>query len=374
MSKILWTTWKDHKHPGAGGAELVARELTLRMAAEGHDVTVLTCGYPGAPATELEDGIRFIRVGSSRYFHPFQAMAYYVQHMRGRFDVVIEEIEGCAPYFIAFFERRAKRFLLYHQLGRINWLYEVPKPFSYIGYKVAAPAATRLIAMSKAPVITVSESTRNVLARYGFSKERTHIISEGLPVKPLKNLHDVTKYARPTVLSFGAMRAMKRTIDQIKAFEIARQQVPDLQMKIGGSTKGSYGNEVLRYIENSPYRQDIEVLGKVSTEAKAELMQKSHIIFVTSVEEGWGLTVSEANGQGTPAVVYDVSGLRDSVRHGETGIVTEPDPRALAAGAVELMDHRDKYERLRRNAWRWSKELTFDRSYADFKNIIGVTE
>lgn len=371
MSRILWATWKDHKHPGAGGAEVVARELTLRMAQDGHEVTILTCGYPGATMRETEGNINFIRVGSSRYLHPFQAMVYYARHLRGKFDIVVEEIQGCAPYFISFLERR-NQYILYHQLARINWLHEVPKPFSYAGYWLLAPVATRLAALSKAPVITVSESTKEVLAHYGFAPSRTRIISEGLHFDPLPSLDGVKKYERPTLLSFGAMRAMKRTIDQIKAFEIAKQSIGNLQMKIGGSTAGSYGRKVLDYIANSPYKEDIEVLGKVSVETKAELMQRSHLILVTSVEEGWGLIVSEANGQGTPAAVYDVSGLRDSVRNGETGIVTEPNPEALAAGAVNVLKRPELYQRLPRNAWRWSKELTFSRSYEDFKRIVGL--
>jgi glycosyltransferase involved in cell wall biosynthesis len=371
MSRILWATWKDHKHPGAGGAEVVARELTLRLARDGHEVTILTCGYPGAAATETEDGINFVRVGSNRYLHPFQAMLHYAKNLRGRFDVVIEEIQGCAPYFISFLESK-NRYILYHQLARLNWLYEVPKPFSYVGYWLVAPAATRLASLSKAPVITVSESTKGVLARYGFAPDRTRLISEGLHFDPLRSLEGITKYERPTLLSFGAMRAMKRTIDQVKAFEIAKRSIPQLQLKIGGSTSGSYGQKVRDYVAKSPHKDDIEILGKVSVEAKAELMQKSHLILVTSVEEGWGLIVSEANGQGTPAVVYDVSGLRDSVRNGDTGVVTDANPAALAAGAVKLLGDPATYERLRRNAWQWSQELTFDKSYADFKQIVGL--
>ena len=38
-----------------------------------------------------------------------------------------------------------------------------------------------------------------------------------------------------------------------------------------------------------------------------------------SLAEGWGLTILEANTLGTPAVAYDVPGLRDSVRDGQTG-------------------------------------------------------
>ena len=41
----------------------------------------------------------------------------------------------------------------------------------------------------------------------------------------------------------------------------------------------------------------------------------------TSVKEGWGLIVTEAGSQGTPAIVYDVDGLRDIVVESETGVI-----------------------------------------------------
>jgi glycosyltransferase involved in cell wall biosynthesis len=370
--KLLWITWKDHLHPEAGGAEVVCRELTQRLAAEGHKVTLLTARYPGSRRHESLDGITFIRVGGNRYVHPLAAGLYYLHHLRNKFDVVIEEIQGCAPYFAVFFGRSSQRFLFYHQLARKNWLYEVRAPFSYIGYYLLAPIATRLISLSRVPVITVSESTRSVLARYGFDARRTHIISEGLHFAPLQELTGIQKYNRPTMLSFGAMRAMKRTLDQVKAFEIAKARIPDLQFKIAGSSNGSYGQKVLDYIARSKYRDDIEYLGRVSTQRKAELMQKSHVIVVTSVEEGWGLIVSEANGQGTPAVVYDVEGLRDSVLHNRTGLVTRQTPEALAAGVADILQDAQKYAALQVNTHKFSKNLTFERSYQDFLTVVGA--
>ncbi len=49
-------------------------------------------------------------------------------------------------------------------------------------------------------------------------------------------------------------------------------------------------------------------------------MSRAHIILVPAVREGLGLVVTEANALGTPAVGYDVPGLRDSIRHAKTGI------------------------------------------------------
>jgi len=368
---ILWVTWKDSGHPEAGGAEVVCEELCKRLTANGHRVTLLTTDYDGADKTTLPDGVTAIRVGHSRYLHPLQALIYYVWHLRNQYDVVIEEVNGGAPYFCVFFGRKSKRRLLYHQLARKNWLYEIPAPFSYLGYYVLVPLATRLVSWARVPLITVSKSTQDVMAQYGFAPERTHIISEGLHIPPVKTVDSAQKFKDPTVLSHGGMRAMKRTLDQVKAFEIAKQKIPDLKMKISGSSRGVYGQKVLDYITTSPYKNDIEYLGRTTDEQKIELMQRCHAILVTSVEEGWGLIVTETNSQGTPAVVYDVEGLRDSVRV-DTGVITAENPVALADGIVSLLQDEPTYQARRHNAWQWSKQITFDQSYKDFLTAIGA--
>jgi glycosyltransferase involved in cell wall biosynthesis len=372
---ILWVTWKDMGHPDAGGAEVVCSELCKRLIGEGHTVTLLTADYPGAKDTDPVSGTQTIRVGSSRYFQPFQALWYYLRKLRNKYDIVIEEVNGGAPYFCVFFGKKSKRFMLYHQLGRINWLYEIPKPFSYVGYYLLVPLATRLVSLARVPLITVSKSTQDEMAKFGFAAERTHIISEGLQdsTVPIKSVDTVKKYNRPTVLSHGSMRAMKRTIDQITAFELARQKMPGLQMKLSGSSSGPYGKEVLEHIETSPYKADIEYLGRTTDEQKTELMQRSHAILVTSIEEGWGLIVTEANSQGTPAIVYDVAGLRDSVRSGKTGLVTAENPTSLADSIVQLLQNdTTTYKSLQAAALKWSKQITFEQSYKDFKKAVGI--
>lgn len=371
--KLLWITWKDTGHPEAGGAETVCHQLCQRLLAEGHEVTLLTTNYPGAASQSAASGVKTIRVGSSRYLHPFQALWYYVRHLRNAYDVVIEEINGGAPYFSVFFGRKSQRFLLYHQLGRKNWFYEIKAPFSYLGYHLLVPIATRIMSWARVPVITVSESTRQALQKHGFAPDRTHIISEGLVTEPLADISKIQKYRQPTILSHGRMRAMKRTLDQIKAFELAKKMLPELRLKVSGDSSGEYGKKVLAYIAASPYKDDIEYLGRTTDKQREELMQRCHAILVTSIEEGWGLIVTEANSQGTPGVAYDVDGLRDSVRNGHTGIVTAANPAALADGIVALIQDTKTYNAIRHNAWQWSKEITFDRSYQDFKTILEKT-
>jgi glycosyltransferase involved in cell wall biosynthesis len=164
---------------------------------------------------------------------------------------------------------------------------------------------------------------------------------------------------------------MKRTLDQVKAFEIARASIPNLRLKIAGDASGRYGRAVLSYIAASPYASDIQYLGHISHDDKTELMRRGHAILVTSVKEGWGLIVTEAASQGTPAIVYNVDGLRDSVRAGQTGLVAEANtPSGLARQITALFDAPERYADLRRQAWEWSREITFDRGYADLIRVL----
>lgn len=369
--KFIWLTWKDDSHPEAGGAEVVARELVRRLITEGHSVTMLTSAYAQALPQETKEGLEVIRVGSNRYTHPLQALMYYVRHMRNKYDVLIEEVNA-APYFSVLFERAAKKYLFYHQLEGPVWQYETKKPLSYIGQHILEPTASRILSLSKTPILTISDSTAQDLARYGFRPSRTHIISEGIEIEPLQSLDQVVKFDRPTLLSFGAMRAMKRTLDQIIAFEVLKAFIPDAQLKVAGKADGVYGRMVLARIEASVYRDDIEYLGRVSKEQKVYVMQRSHLIMQTAVHEGWGLTVTEAASQGTPAAVYNVNGLRDSVQDGVTGVVTRSFPSELAWRMVGLLKDETLYYKLRQAAWEWSKKITFDQSYQDFKQTIGV--
>ena len=142
----------------------------------------------------------------------------------------------------------------------------------------------------------------------------------------------------PTIISIGSVRPMKRTIHILRAFELAKERIPNLKLIIAGDLDSGYGEKFQHEYEKSIYKDSIKVLGKVGKEKKIEILQKSHLLCVTSVKEGWGLVVTEANSQGTPAIVYDVDGLRDSVKNNVTGIVCKYNTsECMAHSIVKLL-------------------------------------
>ena len=365
--RILILNWKDRKNPLAGGAEIVTEELLKRLAKNGHQATLLTSQFKRCQAQEIVDGYEIIRVGG-RWAVYWQAHKYYKRYLQGKFDLVIDEI-NTIPFFAKFYAKE-KNILFIHQLCREIWFYQIFFPLSLIGY-LAEPIYLWLLRDRK--VITVSESTRNDLLKYGFKKENIHIISEGIEIEPLKELPPMgeIKEENPTILFLGAIRKMKRPDEAIKAFEIAREDIKNLKLWIAGKGDSSYFKKIMRLVENSQYKKDIIYFGKVDKEKKTELLQKVHLLCVTSVKEGWGLIVTEANSQGTPAIVYNVDGLRDSVKDNETGLICQKNtPENLAENMVKLWQDQEKYNTLRKNGWQWSKEINFEKSVRKFENYL----
>src|ERR1700737_2044769 len=99
-------------------------------------------------------------------------------------------------------------------------------------------------------------------------------------------------------------------------------------------------------------------LGRLSNSEKNRRMAEAHMLLMTSVREGWGLVIPEANSMGTPAVVYDVPGLRDAVRNEETGLVVRPAPKFLADAMLRLCRDPQLYRRLTKGAVEWSTQFS----------------
>ncbi|MBU1132076.1 glycosyltransferase family 4 protein [Patescibacteria group bacterium] len=365
IKKILWFTWKDRENPSAGGAEVVNEELARRLAGDGIEIIFVVANFSGGEKEETKNGYKIFRPGNKWTIY-WKAFRLYKEKFQGWPDLVIDEM-NTIPFFCKFFVKE-KNVLFVHQLCREIWFFQMFFPLNLIGYLIEP---IYLLLLNDRKVITVSNSTKRDLMKFGFAEKNISIISEGIEIKPPETLDNIEKFSEFTILSLGSVRSMKRTAHIVSAFEIAKKQIPELRLILAGDANCRYGKKVLRKIKNSDYGKSIQYLGKVSCEEKIKLLRKSHVLCCTSVKEGWGLVVTEANSQGTPAIVYNVDGLRDSVRHNETGLIAKSNnPDSLEKSIVSLCENKLKYDKLKTNAWRWSREINFEKSYHDFLKLL----
>lgn len=319
--RILVFNWKDPQHPLAGGAEVYTAEVARRWVSWGHQVTWFAAAAPPLPARDRLDGIEVVRRGGRLGVYR-EAGRFYRSEARGRFDLVIDEI-NTRPFLCPRFVDDVPVVALAHQVAREVWWYEAPLPVAAAGRFLLEP---RWLSFYRhVPTLTVSESSRASLAAYGL--RRVELVPEGTSHHPIPH---VVKRRRPTLVFLGRLSGSKRPQHAFEAFALLRRRHPHAEMWVVGS--GPLEDRLRR---TAP--EGVTLLGKVDEEEKLRLLQQAHLLVATSVREGWGLVVDEAAAAGTRTVAYDVPGLRESVT-AAGGRLTPPHPRHLAEALDEELE------------------------------------
>jgi glycosyltransferase involved in cell wall biosynthesis len=360
--RILILSWRDPQNPKAGGAELFTHEVARRMVAGGDTVEWFTAMFPGA-AREIDlDGVHIVRGGRQWTVH-MAAMLHYRGRLRASFDAVIDEV-NTIPFFTPVWAD-IPRLLLIFQLAREVWWHESTFPLNAIGY-AAEPFYLR--AYRRTAALTISTSTETDLRRLGFTGP-IKVLPIGLETIAVPS---VQKANQTTFLYVGRMAPSKRVHEIVKAFARFLAMGRDGRLWLVGDGPSGYLVALHKLVRRLGLEARVDFLGRVPSNVKHDRMARAHVLLMASVREGWGLSIAEANACGTPAVVYDVPGLRDAVRNGETGFVVPATPDSLAEGMARITANPVLYEQLAQAARTWSSTFSFD-TVADQVRVAVLT-
>ncbi|WP_445475524.1 glycosyltransferase family 4 protein [Methanococcoides methylutens] len=352
---ILIYNWRDTKNPAAGGAEVFTQEIAKRLVSQGHEISLFTSAFDGCKNNETVDGVQIIRSGN-RYTVYLKAKQYYKKHA-GEFDVVIDEI-NTRPFMTPKFVKDGTPVIaLIHQLAREFWFLETRFPVNWLGYHLFEDRWLKNYI--DIPTMTVSQSTKQDLSNLGF-KDLT-IISEGLNIVPVSAVPE--KEDDPTFIFVGRMGHAKRPDHVVEAFIHIKKSIPNAKLWM-------VGDGAMRQELEKNKIDGVTFFGYVAAEKKYELMSRAHAILVPGVREGWGLIVTEANAMGTPAIGYNIHGLRDSIRDSETGLLCDPDPQSMAEKVVEFVSSNNLQESYTTNAINWASEFNWDISAKEFLHAL----
>ena len=354
--RILLVNWNDRENPHAGGAEIHLHETFGRLARRGHAIDLVTSGWPGAaPRAEL-DGMRVFRTGG-RHSFALRGRPLVRERLRTeRYDVLVEDINK-VPLFLAGFTPLPFLVIVPHLFGAtafreaswpvaaIVWAAERPLPWAY----------------RRARFHAISDSTRDDLVARGVSRERIDVVYPGVDAAWYRPDAAVARAGRPTFLYVGRLKRYKGVEIAVRALAEARGARPDVTLEIAGQ-----GDDLPR-LQGVARRLGVEsavrFLGFVPEEEKRRLLRRAWAVMFPSPKEGWGISNVEAAGCGTSALASDSPGLRESVRHGETGyLVPHGDAHALAERMLALAADPALVARLGRGARGFAETLSWDRT------------
>lgn len=348
---ILIFNWRDPKNPKSGGAEYVTLQHAKGWVNNGERVTWFTSMYSGALNEEVIEGVRVIRQGSSISVF-FYAMVYYFFHGKD-IDVIVDEVHGI-PFFAKLYVK-APVVVFVHEVAGIIWDVMYPFPISWIGKMLER---FYIWVYRENYFWTDAESTRSELISLGVSKDRCIAIPCPIANSSIKTLP--AKNKQPTFLFVGRIVRMKGVEDILNAFTILHSSLSTATLWMVGDGDSRYIQVLHDKVKEVGLERYVFWWGSVSEKKKLQLMAKAHVLLHASVKEGWGLVALEAASQGTPTVAYPSGGLQDTVKNGQTGMLTKRRlPSQLAFYCLSLYENTLMYSRLQKNGILWSTSFTW---------------
>jgi glycosyltransferase involved in cell wall biosynthesis len=356
--KILLVNWQDRANPYAGGAEIHLFEIFGRLAARGHYIRLVCSGWEGAPRQASIDFIRIRRVGGRHSFALWGRGEVRRAIAEDRPDILVEDINKL-PLFLAAGTSLPFCAIVPHLFGETAFE-EAPWPMAAAVWLAERPLPR---AYRRAGFHAISESTRDDLVARGVPPDRVRVIHPGVDSRRFTPGPEGCRSTAPSFLYVGRLKRYKGIGLALDALALARRRRPDLRLEIAGI--GDYRAELERHVARLQLERAVTFHGFVSEERKIDLMRWAWANVFPSPKEGWGITVIEAAACGTPSLASDSPGLRDSVRHGETGfLIPHGDVEGLAARMVELADSPILVARLGERARRFAESLTWERTAA----------
>ncbi|MET7619741.1 glycosyltransferase family 4 protein [Streptomyces sp. NPDC005408] len=352
---VLFLNWRDPSHPQAGGAEAYCYEIARRFADAGAQITLFSARHPGsAPYTEA-DGVRILRAGGT--FGVYAAAARHLMRHRHAYDAVVDFQNGI-PFFSPLFTPHwTADICVIHHIHQHQFDMRFHWPLNTLG-RVLEKQCSKLVYRGR-PMVVVSPSTREGTRRdLGFGNP-IYIVPNGSP-RPCTV--QGARSPTPAITVVSRLVPQKRVDLLIRAVPELMRLLPDIHVDICGD--GSEGARLRELASRLDADGVVDFHGHVSDERRGELLARAWLTVVPSVAEGWGLTVIEANGVGTPAVAFDVPGLRDAIRHRHNGWLLPPDSNLAQGVAAALRELRDSAarERMADRCRAWSAGFSWEES------------
>lgn len=353
--RILILNWRCPKNPEGGGAEKVTLIHAKAWIKNGYEVCWLSGKFPGSAVEEIIEGIKVYRYTSCPKIYFWAPLIYWFK-FGGGFDLVIDQIHGF-PFLVPLWAFKSKKLVFIHEVAQEIWDQMLLFPLNILG-KLYEKSYFRLF-YKRTKFLTVSKSTNDDLVRFGIPEKNIKIISNGVDLAQIKKVPK--KENNLTLIYVSRLVQMKGIEDAIKVFAEVYKTNNFSRFWIVGSGSPPYKNCLKQLTVSLGVEKATTFFGYVSETKKVELLQKAHFLVHTSIREGFGLVVVEANSQGTPAIVYNSPGLRDLVKNGVNGFQVEKgDIPAMAKKIIHLSNDPKKYSNLVKSSINESKKYNWD--------------
>jgi N-acetyl-alpha-D-glucosaminyl L-malate synthase BshA len=352
-------------YPTYGGSGVLATELGLGLARNGHQVHFITYNRP----------VRLSSFQENVYLHEVEAMDY--------------PLFEYAPYETALASKIVD-VVLYEKLDLLHVHYAIPHAsVAYLAKKILLahgkyiPVVTTLHGTditlvghdkSFSPVVTFSmNKSDGITAVSQYLKDKTNSLFEiEKEIKVIYNFVDFARFQKKNkdhfkmaiapegekiLVHVSNFRKVKRVEDVIQVFYEILKSIPSKLLLIGDGPERTNMERLVRKLNLS---SDVRFLGK--QDAVEEILAVSDLFLIPSENESFGLAALEAMACEVPIISSNAGGLPEVNVDGVTGYICEVgDTADMAEKSILLLSDEEKLSEFKHNALEHAKK--FDLKY-----------
>ena len=217
------------------------------------------------------------------------------------------------------------------------------------------------------PVALTPEVQASVSDFYGLPPERIPVIYNGIDLSRCIPKTTYETGETVTILHVGRFDVPKNHAGLLEAFRLLRETHPECHLRLVGDGDLRLRMEALA--KEKGVSDAVEFCGMQSN--VYPYLHDADIFTLPSIYEGNPMTIIEAMGTGLPIVASRVGGIPDMIHDGESGILVEPEPRAVCDALARMVEDGALRRRLGENAKAQSRQFSAEHMAEDYLTCYG---
>lgn len=217
-------------------------------------------------------------------------------------------------------------------------------------------------------VYVPSSHYKNQLVRKGIASSKMKMFPHGTDIESFNpNKRSATAFStyglhqEKKVIYVGRV-AKEKDLDILpEVWRLVQIEIPSAVLVIVGD--GPYMNELKLQMKN----YHVIFTGFMKGEALYQAFASSDVFVFPSTTDTFGNVVIESLASGCPAIVSNIGGPKDIVRHGVTGYVTEgKNPNSIANALIEILTNDEKRKNMSAAARSYAETQSWETIYMNF--------
>ena len=345
-------------YPTYGGSGVVATELGIELAASGHEVHFISYSQPFR-LTGRDNGIFYHEVPVSSYplfeFPPYDlALASRMAEVAEFYNLDLLHVHYAIPHSVSALLARQMLAVRGRRLPFVTTLHGTD--ITLVGLDRSYLPITRYAIQESDGVTSISQYLKTktvedfgierpieVITNFVNCDVYTPYTEEGIRAEARR------RFARPDeaiLIHLSNFRPVKRVVDAVGVFARVAREIPAQLILVGDGPDRSAAEWLAHDLGIA---DKIHFLGK--QDRVNELLPLADLMLMPSQLESFGLAALESMACKVPAIATRVGGVPELIDHGVTGLLYEVgDVEGMAAGALGLLQDRDRLEKMRDEA------------------------